>query len=338
MIFLRNISLLNFNTFHLQSKAKYWFEVQQISDLNKVVATDCFKNHPHLVLGGGSNVLLTQDFDGLILKINLKGKKIVQEDADSVWIECQSGENWHEVVTHCVDNHWGGIENLALIPGCIGAAPIQNIGAYGVEIKDVLESVSFFHFEQHAIQIFNAADCNFGYRDSIFKGALKGKGVVVAVVLKLEKKPKINSEYGDIQKTLAANQVENPTIQDVYQAVIQIRLSKLPNPAEIGNAGSFFKNPELPIEVAQKILENYPNAPHYVVDEKTIKIPAGWMIEQCGWKGYREGPIGVHDKQALVLVNTGGGNGKDIEALAYKIQASVKAKFGVMLEMEVNVV
>jgi UDP-N-acetylmuramate dehydrogenase len=338
MIFLRNFSLQPYNTFHIHCKAKYWLEVNHISDLEKVATTDVFLNHPHLILGGGSNLLFTKDFQGLVLKINLKGIKVVQEDSESVWLECCSGENWHEVVTYAVQNHWGGIENLALIPGCIGAAPIQNIGAYGVEIKDVLESLSFYHFDTKTTQTYNREACAFGYRDSIFKNALKGKGVVLSVILKLSKNPVIKSDYGDIQKTLAANHVMEPSIKDIFDAVIQIRSSKLPNPAEIGNAGSFFKNPELPIEVARKILDNHPNAPHYVVDEHTIKIPAGWMIEQCGWKGYREGPIGVHDKQALVLVNTGAGKGKDIEALANKIQASVQEQFGVRLEMEVNVV
>ncbi len=338
MVFKRNFSLKKYNTFGLEAQAKYWFEIHQQSDLHKLVETDVFNTEERLVLGGGSNMLLTKDFDGLVLKMNWLGKDIVQEDDEFVWVKFQGGENWHKVVTFCVENNWCGIENLALIPGCIGAAPIQNIGAYGVELKDIFQSLLFFNFDTKEIVEFEKDDCQFGYRDSIFKRDLKGKGIVTAVTLKLSKKPTIKSSYGAIQQTLEENGVTRPTIKDIYNAVIQIRFSKLPDPAVIGNSGSFFKNPELPKVEAQKILDQYPNAPHYVVNETTIKIPAGWMIEQCGWKGFRDGPIGVHDKQALVLVNEGDGKGKDIEELAYKIIADVKSTFDVELTPEVNVV
>lgn len=338
MVLKRNFSLKPYNTFGLEAQAKYWFEIHQLSDLTAIVASDVFKTNKVLVLGGGSNMLLTSDFDGLVMKMSWLGKEIIKEDDESVWVKFQGGENWHEVVTYCVENNWCGIENLALIPGCIGAAPIQNIGAYGVELKDVFQSLTFFNFEKIEIIEFGKEDCQFGYRDSIFKRDLKGKGIVTSVTLKLSKKPTIKSSYGAIQQTLEEKGIQNPTIKDIYDAVIQIRSSKLPDPAVIGNSGSFFKNPELPKVEAQKILDQYPNAPHYVVNETTIKIPAGWMIEQCGWKGFRDGPIGVHDKQALVLVNEGDGKGKDIEALAYKIIADVKSTFGVELTSEVNVV
>ncbi|MEZ5007336.1 MAG: UDP-N-acetylmuramate dehydrogenase [Chitinophagales bacterium] len=339
MTIQENISLKSYNTFQLDCEAQYFVELNELADMDALMKCDIFKNEKHLVLGGGSNMLFTSDrFEGLVIKNNLKGIEVVEENEDHVWLKISAGENWHETVTFCVNNKWGGIENLALIPGCVGAAPIQNIGAYGVELRDVFESALFLNFEDKSLKTYHNSEANFGYRDSIFKNELKGKGIIVAVTLKLKKQPQLNVSYGAIQQTLELKGIVEPQIKDVYQAVIDIRSSKLPDPKVIGNAGSFFKNPELQKDIAEEILFAYPKAPHYVMDEKTIKIPAGWMIEQCGWKGFMDGDIGVHDKQALVLVNKGNGKGEDIKALAFKIQNSVMERFGVMLTPEVNMI
>lgn len=334
-----NISLKSYNTFHLDSVARYFVEITDTAELSLLLEHERFKEGKHLVIGGGSNILLISEvFDGLVIKNNITGKMIEKEDEYHVWLKIQAGEIWHEVVTYCVENGWGGIENLALIPGCVGAAPIQNIGAYGVELKDVFESADFFNFDDHTHKTYHSNDVKFGYRDSIFKHKLKGKGIITSVTLKLDKQPAINTAYGAIQEVLNLRGIDRPTIKDVYHAVIDIRSSKLPDPKVIGNAGSFFKNPELPNDMAEEIFFTHPNAPRYTVDEQTVKIPAGWMIEQCGWKGFMDGDIGVHDKQALVLVNKGKGRGEQLEQLAQKIQNSVMEKFGVKLTPEVNFV
>ncbi len=338
MIIQKNISLKTLNTFQIDCRAKYFAEIEYTAELLELLESEIFKTEKRLVLGGGSNMLFTKDFDGLVIKNSLKGIASIEEDIHHIWLRFKGGENWHDAVTFCVNHGWGGIENLALIPGCVGASPIQNIGAYGVELKDVFHSLSFLNYETKAFTTYTADQIKFGYRDSVFKRELKGKGIITSVTLKLNKNPTINISYGAIQKTLDEKGITDPQIKDVYQAVIDIRSSKLPDPKEVGNAGSFFKNPELPKEMTDKILKDYPNAPHYIVNDTTTKIPAGWMIEQCGWKGFIDGDIGVHDKQALVLVNRGNGQGKDIKELAYKIQASVKEKFGVELSPEVNMI
>ena len=247
-------------------------------------------------------------------------------------------EDWHDFVATCVDNGWGGIENLALIPGSVGAAPIQNIGAYGVELQDVFVSLEAMDWETGDVRVYFKDDCAFGYRDSLFKGALKDKVIVVSVNLRLSKMPQVNTSYGAIEQKLAEKGIDQPGIRDVFDTVIEIRQSKLPDPAEIGNAGSFFKNVELPKQDADALLEKYPDAPHYIVSDTITKIPSAWLIDQGGWKGFRDGGIGVHDKQALVLVNHGGGSGASIRDLAEKIREDVYEKFGIRLTPEVNII
>ena len=338
MNFQTSYNLQPHNTFHLKCWAKHFVQLTSEKDLSELVNSSIFKTNKRLILGGGSNILFTQDFDGLVIKNELKGKTIISENKDII-LELAAGEIWHNVVLYCMENNWGGVENLSLIPGCVGAAPIQNIGAYGVELKDVFHSLRFYHFETKKIELFDADACAFGYRNSIFKNDLKGKGVILSVQLKLTKhNHQLNTGYGAIQQVLKKHEIENPTIKTISDAVIAIRESKLPNPEVIGNAGSFFKNPELPKEQVLPILEKYPQAPHYIINEKTIKLPAGWLIDQCGWKGFKDGEIGVHDKQALVLVNRGNGKGRAIYQLAKKIIDDVKTTFGIELTPEVNVV
>jgi UDP-N-acetylmuramate dehydrogenase len=289
-------------------------------------------------LGGGSNILFTRDIDALVIKIAIKGIDLIREDEDFVWLHAGAGEKWHDFVMYCVANDYAGVENLSLIPGTIGAAPMQNIGAYGVEIKDVVETVEAISVETAEMRTFSNEECLFGYRESIFKHALKGKLIITGVLFRLNKKPVYHIEYGDIRKTLTEMNVETPSIKAISEAVISIRESKLPDPAKIGNAGSFFKNPEIPAEQFDKLKSDFPNVPGYHTMPGFVKVPAGWLIEQAGWKGYREGDIGVHARQALVLVNYGGGSGAEIKALSEKIQQSVQEKFGVSLNAEVNFV
>lgn len=333
-----NVSLKSYNTFGIDATARYLVEVENEEDIQTLLQLPNAHTSPMLVLGGGSNLLLTQDFNGLAVKINLKGIQVVKEDQEHVWVRAGAGESWHGFVMHCVEKGWAGLENLSLIPGTVGAAPMQNIGAYGVEIKDTfdrLEAVQLSTGEKH---IFTNADCRFGYRDSVFKNEVKGKYIISSVQFKLSKQPTFQVSYGDIQTTLAQMGVKELSIRAVSEAVIKIRRSKLPDPAEIGNAGSFFKNPEIPASQYEALKIQYPTIPGYVINNTTVKVPAGWLIEQNGWKGKRFGSIGVHTRQALVLVNYGGGKGADIQQLAYKIQNSVEEQFGIRLHTEVNFV
>lgn len=331
-----NFSLRNRNTFGLESTAAFFAEVSSVEELTQILLDPVWKDKPKFILGGGSNVLFTQNVDALVIHPAIKGIDIIKEDENHIWLKVGAGEGWHSFVMHCVENGYAGVENLSLIPGTIGAAPMQNIGAYGVEIKDVMGSVEAVALENGQIRIFSKEECAFGYRESIFKKALKGQYVVTGVTFVLNKKPSLHVGYGDVQKTLSEMNVINPTIKDVSEAVIKIRRSKLPDPAEIGNAGSFFKNPEIPSDKFNVLKSDFPAMPGYTVNAETIKVPAGWLIEQAGWKGYRDGNIGVHEKQALVLVNYGGGNGNDIRELAAKIQDSVESKFDIRLSPEVN--
>jgi UDP-N-acetylmuramate dehydrogenase len=291
-----------------------------------------------LVLGGGSNVLLTRDFEGLVIKIGLKGIQKIREDQHHVWLKVAAGENWHEFVLHCIEQGYAGVENLSLIPGTVGAAPMQNIGAYGVEIKEVFEELTALNIATQQLVTFDLPTCRFGYRESIFKHEAKGRYIIVDVTFRLNKVPTYHVNYGDIQQTLAEMGVSDLSIKAVSDAVIRIRQSKLPNPAEIGNAGSFFKNPEIPKEQFEQLKAQHPTMPGYETSPATMKVPAGWLIEQAGWKGHRSGNVGVHARQALVLVNYGGGTGLEIKALSEKIQASVFERFGVKLQAEVNFV
>lgn len=291
----------------------------------------------YLILGGGSNILFTEDFKGTILKNNLKGIEILSENDSNVWIRARSGEIWHELVLYCVERGWAGIENLALIPGTAGAAPIQNIGAYGVEIQSVLEEVEALDIAGETIKTIGNSDCRFGYRDSIFKQEAKGKFFITGIVLKLSKKPVLQTSYGDIQEVLRTRHITQPQIGDVCQAVITIRKQKLPDPSAMGNAGSFFKNPVIPQDRFEQLRSRHPDLRYFPVDAQHVKIPAAWLIEQCGWKGYRDGDAGVHRNQALVLINYGSATGKQIVTLAQKIIHSVEETFGIELTPEVNI-
>jgi UDP-N-acetylmuramate dehydrogenase len=331
-----NFSLKPLNTFGIDVKAKFFVEILYLEELKNVLRLEKFKAEKILFLGGGSNVLFLNDFDGLIVKIGIKGYEIIKEDDKDIIIKAGAGVLWHELVMYSVNKNWGGIENLSLIPGTVGAAPMQNIGAYGVEIKDTFVSLEALNLENHQIEIFDIDRCAFGYRDSIFKHTAKDKFVILNVSFKLSKFPEFKTNYGAVKETLEYDGIFNLTVKAVSDAVIKIRKSKLPDPAEIGNSGSFFKNPEIPKSLFEKIVLNYPLMPSYIINEDLIKIPAGWLIEQAGWKGKRIGNVGVHDKQALVLVNYGEGTGIEIKNLALKIQDSVKIKFGILISPEVN--
>jgi UDP-N-acetylmuramate dehydrogenase len=334
----KNVQLKPFNTFGIEATAKYFVEVSSIEELQKILQNPDYQGIELLILGGGSNLLLTKDFDGLVIKINIKGIEIVKENEENIWIKSGAGVVWHDLVMHCVSKNYAGMENLSLIPGTVGAAPMQNIGAYGIEIKENFEELEAIELVTGKISTFDKQTCNFGYRESIFKHEAKGKYIIVNVTFKLNKKPTFHVEYGAIKDTLAEMGIAELSIQTISDAVIHIRQSKLPNPAEIGNAGSFFKNPEILKPQFEVLKAQFPTIPSYPVSETTTKIPAGWLIEQAGWKGQRFGNVGVHTKQALVLVNYGGGKGEEIKELSQKIQDSVKAKFGIQLSAEVNFV
>ncbi len=334
-----NKSLKPLNTFGIDVKAAHFITISSLDQLEELFQTDVYRNEKHLILGGGSNVLFTNDFDGLIIKTALKGIEIINKTEETITIKVGAGESWHDVVMHCVQNNWGGIENLSLIPGTMGAAPIQNIGAYGVEIKNVIEEVAAIELANGAQKIFNNAECCFGYRESVFKSELREKYFISSVTLTLStKRHQLNVSYGAINDTLKQMNITTPTIQSVSKAVVHIRESKLPDPRVHGNAGSFFKNPTITknhFELLQKI---NPTIPSYATVNQEVKVPAGWLIEQCGWKGKKINNVGVHLQQALVLVNYGNGNGAEILALSEKICASVKEKFDITLTPEVNII
>ncbi len=332
-----NKSLKNYNTFGIDAKAKLFASVTTIDSLKNILKTNTETDI--FVLGGGSNLLLTKDINALVLHINLKGIKIIEETDEAVIVEAMAGENWHEFVLHCIENDYGGIENLSLIPGNVGTAPIQNIGAYGVELKDVFESCKAISINNQTTKTFRKEDCNFGYRNSIFKNETKGKYVIISVRFRLTKnKHLLKTSYGAIAKKLEENHIVNPTIKDVSEAVIAIRNSKLPNPEEIGNSGSFFKNPIISGKEFNRFIAKNPTVPFYKLPENTYKIPAGWLIEKAGFKGKRFGDTGVHKNQALVLVNYGNATGNEIWELAKTIQKTVQSKFDIFLEPEVNVI
>lgn len=329
----KNISLKNYNTFGIDVIANRFIEINSISELKKIVASE--KNI--FLLGGGSNMLLTKPIDKLVIHLNLKGILVKDMEKEFVFVTAEAGENWHEFVLWCITQNYGGLENLSLIPGNVGTSPIQNIGAYGVEIKDTFHQLEALEIATGEIKTFTKEACNFGYRNSVFKNELKGKYIITNVTFKLTKtNHKTNTSYGAI-KTYLQN-IPKPTIKDISNAVIAIRQSKLPDPKEIGNSGSFFKNPVVDKELFLKLEKNHPNIPHYIVSKNEIKIPAGWLIEQAGFKGKRFGDAGVHEKQALVLVNYGNASGEEIFNLAKKIQQTVKNLFHINLDMEVNII
>lgn len=337
MIIQENVSLKQFNTFGIDAKANRYANITSTNDLKHILKTQATK--PIFILGGGSNMLLTKDIDALVVHINLKGINIIKETTDYAIVEAQAGENWHNFILWCLEKNLGGVENLSLIPGNIGTAPIQNIGAYGVELKDVFHSCEAINIKTQEFKTFSKSDCNFGYRESVFKQELKDKYIITSVKLRLTKNiHSLNTNYGAITAELENLNITNPTIKDISKAVIKIRQSKLPDPKEIGNSGSFFKNPVISALQYEKIKHNFPDAPHYKISESEVKIPAGWLIETAGFKGKRFGEYGVHNKQALVLVNYGDALGEDILNLAHLIQKTVLKLFDIKIETEVNII
>ena len=333
-----NYSLKEYNTFGIDVKAQYFTIISSLESYVALLKKGQFSHLPHLFLGGGSNILCTKPIDALVVKNEIKGFEVIQEDEDHVILRSGAGESWDDLVSYAVQHQWSGIENLALIPGTVGAAPMQNIGAYGVEIKDTFDHLEALNLETLAVERFEKNQCQFGYRESYFKHEGKGKYLISTVCFKLSKKPNIKTSYGAIQTVLNAKGISNPTISDISNVVIEIRKSKLPDPKEIGNSGSFFKNPTVTSEEADRLISSFPGIPNYPVEASTdIKFPAGWFIEQAGWKGFRDGDAGVHVNQALVLVNYGHATGIQILVIAEKIKASVFEKFGISLETEVNI-
>jgi len=332
-----NKSLKNHNTFGIDCKARYFTSVSDVSELKKVLSAKP-KDLPVFILGGGSNILLTQDLEAFVVHINFKGIEVVYETEDSVHLKVQAVENWHEFVLFCISKNYGGIENLSLIPGNVGTAPIQNIGAYGVELKDVFESCTVLDINDLTEKVITGDEAKFGYRDSIFKNEAKGKYIITSVTFRLTKKNhQIRTGYGDIQKILAERAIDHPGIKDLSDAIIQIRQSKLPDPKILGNGGSFFKNPVLNQKDFDRFYSNFPDAPYYRVSENEFKVPAAWLIEKVGFKGSRFGDAGVHKIQALVLVNYGNATGKEIHELSIKIQEKVKEITGIKIEPEVTI-
>jgi len=352
----KDYNLSKLNTFGISAKAKFFVEIKSETDLKELFDTPEFKNSKKLFLGGGSNVLFTKDFDGLVVLNKLKGVEILKEDSQNVFIRSMGGEMWHDFVTFTVERGLWGVENLALIPGTVGAAPMQNIGAYGVELRDVLENVEAFNIKTGEKKIFSQKECKLGYRDSVFKNELKDQYFISAVTFKLSKIENKNITYKVLQEYLVKNKIEVKNSKDISDAIGSIRKSKLPDPKIIGNAGSFFKNVFIDSKKFEELKSKYPEIPSFREDEEIvnpvrgregsqrpsasngIKIPAGWLIEQCGWKGKRLGNVGVHEKQALVLVNHGGATGEEVLTLANKIIADVKEKFGLELVLEVNLI
>jgi len=331
-------SLRSSNTFGIQVYAKLFAEVHGVEELAALRGEEAYRRERRLVLGGGSNILFRSDFDGLVIKNSISGLERLREDAVHVWIRAGAGVVWDDVVQYCVTNGLAGVENLSLIPGLVGAAPMQNIGAYGVELESVCEHVEAVHLESGEPASFDRAACAFGYRDSVFKRRLAGEFLITAVTLRLDKTPQFQIGYGDVRATLEAMGVRDLTIAAIRQAVIQIRTAKLPDPKQIGNAGSFFKNPIVAATRFEELRSRFPDMPHYPQADGGVKIPAGWLIEQCGWKGQRRGQAGVHSRQALVLVNLGGASGEDLVRLSREVHQSVLERFGIDLVPEVNVV
>jgi UDP-N-acetylmuramate dehydrogenase len=333
---LENHSLKDSNSFGLSVKSRWFTRVASVEELREVIADPRFTKIPKLVLGGGSNILFTRDYDGLVIKNGIIHVEKISEEQDHIVWQAGAGMNWHAFVMHAIGNNCQGLENLSLIPGCVGAAPIQNIGAYGVEMKDTFHRLRAIDLGDGALHTFDATACRFGYRDSVFKNEAKGKYLIAEVSFRLNKNGKLNTSYGAIGEELKKMNISEPTVRDVSDAVIAIRRSKLPDPAVIGNAGSFFKNPEVTTAFFETLKDKFPGLVGYPAGDGR-KIAAGWLIEQCGWKGKRIGNCGMHEKQALVLVNYGGATGEELVAHAERVKESVQEKFGVQLETEVNI-
>ncbi len=329
-------SLQSYNTFGINVAASAFIAIT--SDKMLIEVLKSHQNQSLFILSGGSNMLLTQDIDALVLHIAIKGITIIKDTDTTVLVQANAGENWHDFVQFCIQKGYGGLENLSLIPGCVGSAPIQNIGAYGVELKDTFVSCEAVHIKTRKKKIFDNKTCNFGYRNSIFKHTEKGEYIITQVTFRVTtKNHNLNTQYGAIEEELFLKQITTPTPQDIANAVINIRKSKLPDPKVLGNSGSFFKNPLLPKSKFLSIQQQHPNIKFYTVDENTVKVPAGWLIEQCGFKGKRWGDAGVHKQQALVLVNYGNASGQELLILSQKIKDTVKTTFDIELEVEVNI-
>jgi UDP-N-acetylmuramate dehydrogenase len=355
LIIQQGISLKKFNTFGIDAKARYFCEVGTIAELQTLVSSEIFQNNSRLILGEGANILFTKNFDGLVIKPVLKGVEVVRETSEEIFVKAYASEIWYDFVMHCCEKKWNGLENLAYIPGSVGASPIQNIGAYGVEIKDVLSSLEVLNLETKNIEIFQNSDCKFGYRESVFKHEYKGKYVICSVTFQLSKIPKFNTDYAAVNDELrrlnvcigtdcksapaakSASAMSELSAKVIATAITNIRKSKLPETSEIGSAGSFFKNPTVSENVYQSLKMQYPNIVAYPTDSG-VKLAAGWLIEQAGWKGFREGDAGVHAQQALVLVNYGNATGEEILNLAQRIMNSAKSAFDVELTPEVNII
>ncbi len=338
-----NISLKSYNTFGIDATARYFGSFESVEQLESLITSNSSFDKlrtqtPNLVLGGGSNILLTKDFEGLVLKNEIKGITELHEENDYVYVKAGAGENWHQFVLYCIHRNWGGVENLSLIPGNVGASPMQNIGAYGVELDDVFWDLEAYHLKEKKLVTFTKNDCEFGYRESVFKKKYKDQFVILNVTFQLKKKPRFKTSYGAIEQELERMGVKELSIKAISDAVINIRSSKLPDPQVIGNAGSFFKNPSVSANEFQQMKSKFENIVGYENVNGTVKIAAGWLIEQCGWKGYRKGDAGCHAKQALVLVNYGYAQGNEIYNLSEEIVKSVKEKFGITLEREVNII
>lgn len=332
----KDFPLNTLNTFGIAAKAKFYVEISSEADLHDVFNHAIAKENKLLVLGGGSNMLFTRDYEGLVLRINIKGIE-EQQNGEDILITAGAGEVWNDLVGYCVKNGYAGIENLTLIPGTVGASPIQNIGAYGVEVKDVFESCTAFEMATGKVRTFNKEECEFGYRESVFKNRLKGKYIITAVTYRLHRIATLKTHYGAINAELERRGIEKPTIADISEVIAAIRVSKLPDPSTIGNAGSFFKNPIVHQEVFKELHQRFPEMPHYPAADNKIKLAAGWLIEQCGFKGVVEGRIGTWKNQALVLVNHGGATGQEVYSFSEKIIKTVQQKFSVTLEREVNI-
>jgi len=333
-----NFSLKPYNSFGIDATTKYFVPFENVTELEGILNSKLNTQNSKLVLGGGSNILLIKDFDGIVLKNEVKGIEIVKEDEEHMYLKAGAGENWHQFVLYCVQNNYAGIENLSLIPGNVGASPMQNIGAYGVEVKDVFYELEAYHKHDKTIQKFGLEDCGFGYRESVFKNKYRDQYIIISVTYRLNKTPSFNTSYGAINQELEKMGVNELSIQAISQAVINIRTAKLPDPKEVGNAGSFFKNPIITNDQFSEIKKTFPGIVAFPSDASHTKLAAGWLIEQCGWKGYRKGDAGCFPKQALVLVNYGTASGKEIFDLSEEILLSVQKTFGVILEREVNVI
>lgn len=333
---IKDADLKPYNTFGLQAKAKELAICPDMESLLQIIKNLHQNPRPYFVIGGGSNLLFSKDFDGLLIHPTIDGINIINENNENVWIEVGAGVDWDELVNHCVSNNWYGLENLSYIPGNVGSSPVQNIGAYGVEVKDCIESVKGFFIDNGESFEMTNNECQFAYRYSIFKGKLKNKIIIGSVVFKLKKNGALNLSYGPVkEETLKKGK---PSLQNLRETIIEIRKSKLPEPTEKGNAGSFFKNPIIPLKQYQKLIEQHPSMPHYPIDQKFVKVPAGWLIDQAGWKGQSNGGAAVHEKQALVLINNNNASANDVIGLAQIIIADIKNKFNITLDPEVNII